>query len=150
MKIPWLLSKLHTTPSSQKQYCSLCSIHRLLIIFLTYLVSDKNHLKKKFPRGARLGYYVDSFKERFYGYESGMLTERIWGMPESRWLTNPAILPTGAGTSKILANFIVLGWPRDMDFTASEIHLFSLDESGLLWDYLVGLGTASSISLLEA
>ena len=97
-----------------------------------------------------MGYHVDSSEERFYGYESGTLTERIYGVPENKWLTSPTILPTGTGVSKILANFIVLGWPRDMDFTSSEIHLFSVDESGLLWDYLVGLGTASSISLLEA
>ena len=29
-------------------------------------------------------------------------------------------------------------WPRDMDLTSNEVHLFSLDESGILWDYLLG------------
>lgn len=113
-------------------------------------MSDKNHIQKYLNRGARLGYVADTSHEWFYGYDSGSVIERIWDFPGNKWKTSGTILPTGAGISKILANFIVLRWPRNMDSNSSEIHLFSMDESGVLWDYLVGLGAASSISLLEA
>ena len=130
---------------------ALCTILNKLLKISPYFEASSNLLNKNFNRGASLGCIVDSLQERFYTYDSGMVTERVWNTVERKWQdSEPKILPTGTGISKILANFIVLGWPRDMDITSMEVHLFSIDESGFLWDYLVGLGTASSVSLLEA
>ena len=49
------------------------------------------------------------------------------------------VLPMGTGTAKIRENFIALLWPKDVDSTASEVHLFST-EDGMLHDYSVGVG----------
>lgn len=105
---------------------------------------------KSFDRGARVGFIVDGLHSHFYAYDNTAIIRRVWD-----WGANPAaweklsLLRTYPRTPvHVLSNFIILGWPQDMDHTKNEIHLFSMDESGLLWDYLVGSNTSSSVSVL--
>ena len=107
-----------------------------------------NYFTQRFDRKVRLGYCADPRHLRIFAHDGSKVLQKVWQRGEGRKWNDQVVLPKGAGTAKVLLNFVVLLWPQDVDNTASEVHLFST-EGGTLHDYLIGPATGGKFSLVQ-